>query len=172
MSTDTCQCFCVPETCMDKIYYGVGSWFLKCLWGFVECGVAERSDKRNKGTRAVGWAAWSEISNLTRTDQLVVRKLSSLFPLPPACSCSISESWLPTSASHSVLFSEPWFGHRGQLRAKHLRHGLRTHSRFQKTPSCSRETRKSVRGVEGWVFPCCWRGAGSTQLPSAGALIQ
>lgn len=83
MSTDACQCFRVLETCMDKIYYGMGSWFLKCLCGFVECGVAEWSDKRNKGTGAVGWATWSEISNLTHTNQLVVRKLSALFPCAP-----------------------------------------------------------------------------------------
>lgn len=159
---DTCQCFRVPETCMAKIYYGVGSWFLKCLRGFVECKVAEWGDKRDKGTGAVGWVTWNEVSNLTHANQLVVRKLSALFPcessLSLACSCSISESWLPTSASPSALFSEPGFGHRGQLRAKQPRHGLRTHSRFQKPPSCSRETRKHLRWVEGWVFPCCWRG--------------
>ena len=48
MSMDTCQCFCVPETCMAKIYYGVGSWFLKCLRGFVECKAAEWSDIKIK----------------------------------------------------------------------------------------------------------------------------
>lgn len=80
---DTCQCFRVPETCMDKIYYGVGSWFLKCLQGFVECKAAEWSDKRNKGTGAVGRVTWNEISNLIHRNQLVVRKLSALFPCAP-----------------------------------------------------------------------------------------